>query len=308
MTVPVMKPGSLVIPKQPEKTRAEAAGISFGSLGDEPLAESTTWLLYGGSKVGKTVFVGTAGPRTLIINIGDGMETLKSQWARDKFYKDGWPIITTIQEERDPKTGMFVAAQAFDKVADAIDIAIDEFGDKFDTIAVDDATQMRAFAMNKGLEVNAEFNRSKTLDQAKKSGGHYVPAQQDYGAEMDLIEKFIAGTITVAKKHKKHFILTAHERHIFKKIRDNTGRIVGQEIDKIRPAFTGQTFPDEVPGYFDLVWNLTATRTGQGTVYRAFTEDSMTIKAGSRYPGVFKPIEFDPNFLDAVKRIRASRK
>lgn len=282
--------------------------ISFGSLESEPVGDSISALIYGGSKVGKTVFVGSAGPRTLIINIGDGIETLKSQWAKERFYKDGYPIITTIREERDPKTGLYLSANAYDKVCDAIDVALRDFSSKFDTIAVDDATQMRAFAMNKGLEINSDFNRSKTLEMAKKNDGHYVVSVQDYAAEMDLIEKFIAGTISVCKTYNKHFILTAHERHIFKKVRDNTGKVMGEEIDKIRPAFTGKTFPDDITGYFDLVWNLTVARTGQGAVYRAYTEDSMTIKAGTRFPGVFKSLEVNPNFLDAVSRIRASRK
>ena len=305
MTSNAMGPGDLaskMIAEQGEK------GITFNSLEDEPIGDSTSWLVYGGSKVGKTVFIGSAGPRTLIINIGDGIAVLQSQWAKERFYKDGYPIITTIREERDRKTGIFTSADAFDKVADAIDIGVAKFGDRFDTIAVDDATQLRAFAMNKGLEVNADFNRSKTLEQARKGGGAFVPAVQDFGAEMDLIEQFIVGTISLCKQYSKHFILTAHERHIFKKIRDQTGKVVGEEIDKIRPAFTGKTFPDDVTGIFDLVWNFTAARTGQGTVYRAYTEDSMSIKAGTRFPGVFKSLEVNPNFLDAVRRIKASRK
>lgn len=305
MTSSAMGPGDLaskVIAEQSE------GGITFSSLGDEPIGDSTSWLAYGGSKVGKTVFIGSAGPRTLIINIGDGIAVLQSQWAKERFYKDGYPIITTIREERDQKTGVFTRADAFNKVSDAIDIGLAKLGDRFDTIAVDDATQLRAFAMNKGLEINADFDRSKTLEKAKKLGGYYVVAQQDYAAEMDLIEQFIVGTIALCKQHSKHFILTAHERHIFKKVRDQSGKVMGEEIDKIRPAFTGKTFPDDVTGIFDLVWNFTAARTGQGTVYRAYTEDSMTIKAGTRFPGVFKSLEVNPNFLDAVRRIKASRK
>lgn len=281
------------------------APVEFQRLDEIPAHESITMLLYGGSGTGKTVFVGSAGPRTLIINIGDGIITLQSAWAKAKFYREGMPIIATIREERDPATGMFKAADAFDKVKKSIEWGMDNFTDQFDTIAVDDATQLRAFAMNKGLEINEDFDRSKTLAKGKVAGG-FVPAVQDFGAEMDLIEDFVATTISFCKEEKKHFILTAHERHIFKKVRDNTGRVIGDEIDKIRPGFTGKTFPDDITMYFDLVWNVESVRTGQGTIYRAYTEDAMVRKAKSRYPKVFQPVEVWPEFLKLRDQIKAS--
>lgn len=303
-----MKPGDL---KKAQDTQGydplkdPAAPVMFQTLDEIRPYEAITMLYYGGSGVGKTMFVATAGSRTLIINIGDGLVTIQGEWARKQFYKDGLPIVATIREERDPKTGVFKAADAFDKVKDAIEWAMDKFPDRFDTIAVDDATQLRAFAMNKGLELNEQFNRSKTLAEAKKSGG-YVPAVQDYGVEMDLIEAFVTDTVAFCKAEKKHFILTAHERHIFKPMKDQSGKKIGEELDKIRPGFTGKTFPDDITAHFDLVWRAEAVRTGGGTVYRAYTEDSMGIKAKSRYPGVFKNPEINPNFLKIIATIKAA--
>lgn len=307
----VMKPGDLKKAQDAQgydPLKDPAAPVQFQTLDEVPPYASITMLYYGGSGVGKTMFVASAGPRTLIINIGDGLVTIQSAWAKQRYYKAGQPIVATIREEKDPQTGIFKAADAFDKVKDAIDWAMDKFPDRFDTIAVDDATQLRAFAMNKGLELNQDFNRSKTLAEAKKdkNRGAFVPAVQDYGAEMDLIDNFVADTVGFCKKEGKHFILTAHERHIFKPMKDQSGKKIGEELDKIRPGFTGKTFPDDITAHFDLVWHAEAVRTGQGAVYRAHTEDSMGIKAKSRYPGVFKNPTPNPDFLAIIAAIKAA--
>lgn len=285
--------------------RDPAAPVKFEYLNEIPAHESITILYYGGSGTGKTVFVGSAGSRTLIVNIGNGLLTIQSPWAAEKFYKDGFPIVTTIREKTDRATGLFLAADAFDQVKAAIEWAMDHFPERFDTIAVDDASQLRAFAMNKGLELNDDFDRSKTLAKGKLKKG-YILAVQDYGAEMGLVEKFVAETVSFCKNERKHFILTAHERVTFKKIQDNTGKVIGEEEHKIRPGFTGKTFPDDIPQYFDLVWRAEANRSQNTTVYRAYTEDAMKIKAKTRYPGVFKPLEIWPDFPMIHAKIKAA--
>ena len=281
-------------------------GLVFETLDNMTVAESVTMLYYGGAGVGKTYFIATAGPRTLIINIGNGLVTIQSPVVKRMFYQNGMPIVVTIQEERDPKTGIFSKAEAFDKVCDAIDIGLEKFGDRFDTIAVDDCTQLRAFANNKGLEMSGELGKSKSLESARKYGA-VVQAQQDFLAEMNLIEQFVAGTVALCKRHNKHLIMTAHERYIYKKIKDERGKVIGEEIERIRPAFTGRTFPDDVTAHFDLVWHAEVATTGQGPVFRAHTEDYSRIRAKSRYPQVFKGVEPNPNFLKIVASIKAAR-
>lgn len=281
-------------------------GLMFETLDNMSVDESVTMLLYGGAGTGKTWFVATAGPRTLIINIGNGLVTIQSPVVKKLYYQEGMPIVATIHEERDSQTGIFKTAQAFDAVCDAIDVALEKFGDRFDTIAVDDATQLRAFASNKALEIGGMDQRSKTLEKAKKYGT-VLMAQQDFLGEMNLIEQFVAGTVDIAKKHGKHFILTAHERYIYKKMKDQQGKVIGEEIERIRPAFTGKTFPDDVTAHFDLVWHMEVVSTGAGPVFRAHTEDYARIRAKSRYPKVFKGVEPNPNFLKIVAAIKAAR-
>lgn len=295
-----------VVPTPYNPLKDPKAPVQFQTLDEMKIEESTTMMAYGGSGVGKTMFVASAGPRTLIINIGDGLTTIQGPFCKKKFYHSGMPIVATIREERDPETLFFKSAEAFQKVQYAIEWAVDKFPDKFDTIAVDDATQLRAFAFNLGLELNKEFDRSKTLQKGKEVGG-FIPAVQDFGAEMDLIENFVAETISICKELNKNFILTAHERHIFKKVRDQSGKVIGEELDKIRPGFTGKTFPDDITNYFDLVWQFEAVRTGQGPVFRANTTDSKTIKAKSRYPGVFKEVEPWPDFQKILATIKAAK-
>lgn len=302
----VMREGELIIPDKGILYTDDRAGLMFESLDNMPIDESVTMLYYGGAGTGKTYFIATAGPRTLIVNIGNGLVTIQSPFVKKKFYSEGMPIVTTIHEERDKQTGLFKTADAFDKVCDGIDIGLEMFGDRFDTIAVDDATQLRSFAANKALEVGGQDNRSKTLEKAKKYGT-VLMAQQDFLGEMNLIEQFVAGTVDIAKKHGKHFILTAHERYIYKKMKDQQGKVIGEEIDRIRPAFTGKTFPDDVTAHFDLVWHADVASTGAGPVFRAHTEDYSRIRAKSRYPGVFKGVEPNPNFLKIVAAIKAAR-
>lgn len=306
MTLPkIVGPGDLAAVSGIVHTD-DKAGLVFETLDNMADDEPVTMLYYGGAGIGKTWFVATAGPRTLIINIGNGLVTIKSKKVRGLYYKEGHPIVTTIHEERDPVTGIFKAANAFDKVCDAIDIALAKFPDRFDTIAVDDATQLRAFAANKALEIGGEDGRSKTHEKAKKYGT-VLMAQQDFLGEMNLIEQFVSGTVDLCKQHGKHFILTGHERYIYKKIKDQSGKVIGEEIERIRPAFTGKTFPDEITAHFDLVWHGEVASTGQGPVFRAHTEDYGRIRAKSRFPGVFKNLEPNPDFLKIVATIKAAR-
>lgn len=275
----------------------------FYRLNIRPPAECTTLLYYGASGAGKTAFAGSAGSETLFINIGDGIETLLSPWFKQVYGYN--PIVRDVNERLGAR-GMPIEASAFDATSDVLDEALNDFPDKFKTIVIDDVTSLRRFAMNKGLEINSKLGRSKSLENVSKKFDVTIPAVQDYGIEMNLIEQFIAAYTSLAKRANKHLIITAHQRITYRK-GDKIGDV--PTMAKVSPGFTGQTFPDQVPAYFDNVWHAEVVAGGRtGSVYRCRTVGDDVIVAKSRNGGVFSAVETNPNFTEMINRIQNWRK
>jgi hypothetical protein len=268
--------------------------------------ESICILLWGGAGTGKTYFCGTAGSRTLFINIGVGIATLKSPDFTKRYQAD--PVVVDIDEKLDEyllKNPEVLSKNdvswAFDLVTDAVDLAIDgEYKDEVDTIVVDDATALRRIAMNKGIMWSEQWRKSETRKNFVKSD-LLMPDITDYPFEMDLVEQFVAGTIKKCKAAGKHLIITAHEREIYGK----PARIGDPPpLLKVRPGFTGKTFPDEVVQYFDLTWRTQAVGGGSNVVYRIRTVGDENMVAKSRWGGIFNVEEKDLSFPEVVRRIR----
>lgn len=268
-------------------------------LDDLPKGDGETFLNYGSAGCGKTFFAGTAGSRTLIINNGGGMNTLLSPLFQSK-YKGCNPIIVTVAEKMSER-GVFNTAEVFDEICDSIDYYLKNHHEDFDTVVIDDVTQLRRGAMNKALELNDESGKSNTLKNFVKKFDLVSPAVQDYGVEMNLIEQFIASYTTTLKEAGKHFILNAHERQTFGKPA-KIGDV--PPLLETRPGFTGQTFPDQVTMYFDNVWHFEVVSGGSNRVYRVTTQGHETLVAKTRWGGVFETIETNPNFPDVIRRIR----
>lgn len=283
----------------PKILTEENAKPLFHRLSEEPLAEAETFLIYGGSKEGKTWVAGTAGDRNLFISIGNGHKTLQSPAFRNVVKAN--PIIHTISENYD-KYGCCVEPKAFDEISLYIDYALANFSNEFDFITIDDATALNKFALHKGIKDNSRTGKSRTWENANKN--HIMaPVVQDYGAEMNLIAQFLIGTIALCQQHGKHFILTAHTRETYIK---KPGAQIGEpkELKSITPAFTGETFPDYVHGMFDNVIKMEAVGGGSNTIYRAVTSGDEVKVAGMRSAGIFETIERNPNILAFIERIR----
>lgn len=272
----------------------------FKFLHELEKGDAETFLIYGASGSGKTWFSGTAGERTLIIDNGNGIATLQSPLFQRNV--GGSPIVVSLAERLGPR-GVFDTALVFDAICDTIDYALEKFGDKFDTVVVDDATQLRKGALNKGLEINQATGKSQTIKQSKEKYDIVSPAVQDYGIEMNLVEQFIGGYTSILKEAGKHFILNAHERLTYKK-----GDKIGDPavLAKTSPGFTGQTFPDNVPAYFDNVWYFQVVGSGSNRVWRATTQGHESLIAKTRMGGIFETVEPNPNFLKVIQRIRES--
>jgi hypothetical protein len=263
-------------------------------LSDLEIGESIIQLYYGGSGTGKTTYCGSAGSRSLIINIGGGLTSIQSSAWR-KLHPNHNPFVETIVEEGQPKV-----AKAFDQVCDIMDTYLKAHGDEIDTFIIDDITALRRFAMNKGLEVNQKLGRSKSKNTSDQYDVNIITVQ-DYNLEMQLIEQFVVEYIGICRAAKKHLIMTAHERITY-----NTPQTIGAEptVSSIKPGFTGRTFPDAVTGYFDLVWHAEKLGGGERINYRARTIGDGSLTAHTKFRGIFPVIYENPDFLDVVKKIQ----
>jgi AAA domain-containing protein len=264
--------------------------IVLKSLGEYKPGESWSLLYYGPSKAGKTWFAGTTGPRTLFIDIGDGLETLLSPKFLALYPDTQKMIIAKIEETSEQK--------AFDQVNRTIDYALDTRNDDFDTVVLDEATAFRRHAINKAIDL---VNIQRTKFRASRTKEFVKADVQDFGVEMEMIEWFLGEYSGILKKAKKNFLVLAHQREIYGKPEK-----IGDEapLKRILPGFTGQKFPDKVPAYFDDVWKAERVGTGSGVVYRALTEASDKLLVGSRHAGIFAPKEENPNFLKMLQRIK----
>jgi len=272
---------------------------------DQPAGESVTMLCYGPSGSGKTAFAGTAGNRDIIFDCGDGTETLRSPWFKSK-YPDRNPYVMKVNEGLDVY-GMPDKAVAFDTLCALIDEALKN--PEIDTIIVDEVSEFRGYSLNKGMEINAGEGTSKSFGKSKLHN-IAMPVVQDRGREMEIVKWFIATYTALAKKAGKHFVMLALERITTAKPKDAGGRpIIGEapvEVE-VRPGFTGEKFPDEVPALFDEVWHMEVVGSGTSSVYRARTVGDEKLIAKSRHGGVFGTVELNPDFLSMVERIKSAR-
>ena len=255
-------------------------------LHDSPPGEALTILLYGGSGVGKTWLAGTLGTRTLYINTGQGVETLKSK-AFQKQNPDSNPTIVDIRE-------MEKKATAFDKVCDTLDEWINTKRDEFDSIVIDDATFLSQYAQLKAMEINYASGKTKTSMTGRKIP---MPVLQDYGTEQSIIKWFISSYTSLAKEKGFNFILLAHDRSIYSQQK-------GEDSKRTRvfPNFVGKDFfaPSVVPAYFDEVWFMYL----HGDKRYLRTQANAIVVAKSRCSGSILEVEDSPSFPNLLSKIR----
>ncbi len=242
--------------------------------------EAVTALLYGPSGSGKTFLAGSVGSEALIVTPSNGFATLKSPLFR-KLCPDSNPYIEINDEMPIPEK-----AYGFDKVYDIIDKYLTEKKDEIRTIVVEDSTNLRRMALNKGLELNQKLGLSKTKDRLKSlvQNDVIVPTVQDYAIEMNLIESFARQMCTECKRLNINFIMTAHERFTFGKPESMGGQA---PVISIRPGFTGQTFPEDITGLFDLTWHTETKGSGDRTWYQIRTSGDSVLSAKTRWGGLF---------------------
>lgn len=259
-------------------------------------SEAVTILLYGPSGSGKTYLAGTCGEDSVLVNTGKGIETLLAP-AFTQRYKQG--KVVDISE--DMSKGYMANVTAFDTVRRVLD---DLLTKPYKCVILDDCTALRRFAMGKGLSLNSDTGKSTSLASSKK-WKMPLPAVQDYGVEMGLIRSFLADYTEAFKDAKKHFIMIAHERLEYIK---NKGDGIGltPTLRKILPGFTGQTFPDDVPAYFDCVWHSEVKRSGK-SIYQIRTSGDAILTAKTRQGGILEEVIIDPNMQSIIGRLQSGK-
>lgn len=264
----------------------------LAKLSARPFNEALTQLIYGPSGCGKTYYLGTAGPRNVIFNPGVGVTTLQSPAFLQRYPFDPWTIEI-------PDT-----ARPFDYVCDSFEWLVKNKRDAFDSISLDDFSAMSRFAMRKAIEINKDLGKTTTFETAKKYGGIIAPQIADYGEEMSVLEWFLNEITVLAKAENFHLICTAHERITFGKPPK-----IGEPAPelKIRPGFTGQTFPDKIPAFFDEVWRMGVFGKGDNKKYQMTTQGNEKVQGKSRHGGVFPEIITDASFPQVVALIKSHK-
>jgi hypothetical protein len=277
----------------------------FKTLAEIPKAESESFLIYGPSGAGKTRLLGTCGDRALIVSNGGGISTLKS--PRFKELVGSNPIVVELNAT--DENGELDFSKVHDALCDTLDYALEKFPEKFDYVCIDDATFMRRGAMHKGITIGGATGKSKTKTELLDKYDELIPALQDYGMEMSILDTFFATYTSICKEAKKHFIVCAHERLSYGK-----AARIGEppELTKVAPAFTGvDKNPSGVALYFDNVWYMECLSAEQG-MWRIRTVGHDKLIAKTRYDGVFDktiPVPAKGLFMqEVIQKMRDAEK
>jgi hypothetical protein len=266
--------------------------------------EYDNFCIYGVGGVGKTLFSATYGDRTAILSIGGGLRSLKSPLYRSKFGYN--PIIIELNEEAISSKGK--PGELFDHVCDGLDKLL-ERKDEYDVIVLDDQSSLNRAAKIKGMEMN----KSPSIISAMSKGQYPTVEVSDYNYEQSLLTWFFDTYTKIFKREKKFFIITAHERIIFKK---RTGKDIGNpepEVHKYQPDVSGKDAwcPGTYMGFFDNVWRMTMDKgikdKGQYLFRnRIQTLPTLQLNVKTRIGGVFSDELIDPTLLDVITHIKES--
>lgn len=240
-----------------EPPRHEITFEDFNS-NDDDFDPNAGWimLLFGASGAGKTWFSGTA-DRSLFINTGGGIDTLRSPLFKSKYPSIRRKLVN-IYETFDQ--GTIKKAVGFNKFTDTLDMFLEDadLREFTKTVVVDDATSLRSFAKLRGVEIFDD--RRGLVGNSRRKLNRFIHMEpDDVYREMDMLEWFFLQYIPIFRNEGINFLLTAHERQIYGK---GSSKMDDRPLRAIKPGFSGQTFPDSVPKHFDEVWYIKGTDKG----------------------------------------------
>jgi hypothetical protein len=282
--------------------------IKLPRVNDKPRGKNLIALLYGPSGSGKTWFAGTAGDRNLYLSIGKEPETIRSKLFQQKVGANPILIRDSVQEYYKEDHSIDVSRKcAFDRLCQALDDALNDYPDEFDTVTLDDATVLdQQLAMVKGMLTAKEVLGATGFT---KSQTHKViiPDIGDYRESMKRTVWFLDTYIKILVAAGKNFLVLGHDRYTFEKPLDVKGNIIvgaPEVISNVRPGFVGKTLPDVIPGMFDEVWIMEKMISGGQTIHRIKTVADEKHLTNTTHAGSFKSMELNPNFIEMWKRLR----
>jgi len=269
----------------------------------EILDDNEKCLLYGVAGTGKTFAALTAPEPIYFMAIG-GPNEAKTYFSKQFQSQHGkrTVFIDSIQENIG-KRGLVKKAEGFDRVCDALDIAL-ELDDKgemeFATLVIDNATMLSAMQAYKVIEI---ANASGVGDDRKKKDSAYEKFQKsgiltlfdsDYKAIQSLMWQWTNWVFDLPK----NVVFIAHEYQDTVPNRATQS----QDIVGVCPQFYGRHRKD-IPNMFDNVWRM--SRNGQ--LYEARTEfqgKPFDIVAKTRVGGVVSKNYSDVNLSKSFKQLQ----
>lgn len=276
---------------------------------DIPTGNSVRALISGVPGAGKTEFIFTAGDGVLLVNTGKGIETKDSIGLQRRNPNWGMVKVVDLDKMFDKKGGLPTMQQTVAAISDAVYHAT-RTQSWLRTVAIDDMTEFRFYALWRGMEIMKETGKSQSFDTSVKYDMP-MPVVQDFGAEMGIVEDFLRWLNEDAYNREYNIIITSHTRHIYKKPVDQNGRIaMGQPPVLVRelPGFTGQTFPDYIPRLFSIVGQLEPNVSNEGgnrPRLRLVGGPDKCVK--HRYSGILPEYMDNPRFDTILEAIKSNR-
>lgn len=271
------------------------------------IEEYDSLCVYGVSGVGKTMFAGSYGSRTLYISIGAGIRTLKSPLYRE-LYPTSNPLTIEINKPFVNSKG--ISTEVFDELTDKTDLYLTKYRDDFDVVILDDVTSLSRYANIKGMELN---KKSNTLKDAKANSDIPFGDVGDIGGLQVILTWYFDTYTKIFKAEKKYFVALAHERVIFKKRETKTMMDPEPVVHKYLPLVTGKDAwaQSDFPGFFDQVWRFrmeAGVREKGKNIHHftAITQPNTTTIAKSRLGGVFHENLKNPTLPDVIQHFKES--
>lgn len=296
-------PGKGPAPTIGVPTQAAEIGRQYTLADVDPIGR-TEALIYGPPGCGKTVLASTFPPPFRWLDADNGLKSIR--WA----YATGRTALTKLEDlvayrPTEALDGMY---PNFPK---ALDLACDMIAhwfspgevEKWNTLVIDSATELNAWAIYKGLHLNGQYpTKNKPLSKSdevnEQAKAMLVTGEQDYKSAMGLFMGVITDIRIDCAKFNKNLVLLCHEWKDFEET-DNGG----QRLIACAPLLIGQ-LRTRIAKDFDDIWYM---QVFNGTEYKITATSSPTTVAKTRW-GSIPDLMKEPDYRKILERVKAFHK